>query len=63
MASWNDVRQKEKSPEGKLAVEILDCWIEYLRDEDWWFGPDERHNMTDDIMWFRHRLTEIEFPN
>lgn len=65
--SWNDLKRRVADNGGdaeKLAVEILDCWMDdYLHDGDWWFGPDERESMTADVMRFRKMLGTMVDPD
>ena len=63
--SWNAIKEKVRQggdPSQLLAVEILDGWMDdYVRDEDWLMGPDERSNMSADIRTYRQQLGQIAF--
>ena len=44
----------------KLLMRALDCWMDdYIRDEDWLIGIDERDNMAHDVNVFKSELARI----
>ena len=58
--TWNECKrivEERKDPVELLLVRVLDGWMDdYVRDEDWWIGIDERNNMSSDIVHYRRQL-------
>ena len=61
--TWNECRrlvEERKDPVELLLVRVLDGWMDdYVHDEEWWIGLDERNSMSSDIVHYRRQFVML----